>query len=77
MNKVGTIVSKNSKQGGGMYVVIGHIPCSRCKTEIEEREIIVPSRKQKKGTTYNSQYTWCFNCGLYEPAKGSKTLVIK
>jgi len=66
MNDIGKEVSKTSRQGGGVYVVIGHINCSRCKTLIEEREVIEPNKGQKKRGSYYYHYSWCPNCGLYE-----------
>lgn len=68
LQKVGTKIHKNSKQGGGEYCVIGHINCPRngCKTIIELREILYPSKSQRKVGHYFSQYSWCHVCGLYE-----------
>lgn len=75
MVKVGTIVSKTSKQGGGSYTIIGHTNCNRCKKIIEEREIVEPSKTQRRGGSYNSQYSWCHVCGLYTPLEGSKIFI--
>jgi len=66
MDKVGTIISKNSRQGGGEYVVIAHINCDRCKTIIEEREIQEPTKTHRRSGHYYQQYSWCHNCGLYK-----------
>lgn len=66
IHPVGTEVSFSSKTGGGAYVVIGHINCSRCNTVLEDREIVEYNRSQKKNGTKCSSYHWCHNCGLYE-----------
>lgn len=75
IHQTGTTVRKNSKQGGGEYVVIGVVNCSRCNTEVEEREVQVPTKKQRKKGSYYAQYTWCHECGLYEPKESSKTFI--
>lgn len=72
LTPVGTEVSKNSKQGGGIYVVIGHINCDRCNTEIELREVIEPNKRQRKNGTYYEEYAWCHECGLYQSNKRRK-----
>ncbi len=48
--KIGAEVIKNSKQGGGSYIVVGHINCSRrsCQKLIELREQQEPSKAQIK-----------------------------
>lgn len=65
-HKIGSTVYKNSKQGGGVYVVIGHINCNRCNEIIEERERTEPTKEQRKKGYYDSYQVWCWNCGLYE-----------
>lgn len=66
--KVGTIIRKNSKQGGGAYTVIGLIKCERgsCGKIIPLREVIEPTKAQKKKGRYYQQYAWCPHCGLYQ-----------
>lgn len=66
LHKVGAKVYKNSKQGGGAYVVIGHVNCPRCETIIEEREQIQPNKEQYKKGSYFLNSKWCYKCGLYE-----------
>jgi len=66
LNKIGSKVWKNSRQGGGEYVVIGHINCERCKTVIEERERTEPTKEQIKRGQYDIYSVWCWNCGLYK-----------
>lgn len=76
LHKVGEEVSFASKTGGGSYVVVGHINCNRCNTVIEEREVQEPNRRQRKNGSYHYEYSWCHNCGLYEPKKGTREVVI-
>lgn len=76
LNPVGTRVSKNAKQGGGCYVVIGHINCERCNKIIEQREIQEPSKIQIKNKSYYYEYAMCPSpmlggCGLYQPNKST------
>lgn len=75
MEKVGTIVSKTSKQGGGSYTIIGHTNCNRCKKINEEREVTEPSKLQKRNGTYYSQYSRCDGCGLFQPMEGTKIFI--
>ena len=65
LEKVGTLVSRNSKEGGGSYMIVGHIDCERCNTEIELREVIELSKKQRKASANKKEYSWCHKCGLY------------
>lgn len=66
IHPIGSHVWKNSKQGGGEYIVIGHINCSRCNTLIEEREQIEPTKKQRQRGQFNAYGVWCHKCGFYE-----------
>jgi hypothetical protein len=66
LHNIGQIVHKNARQGGGTYVVIGHINCSRCNTVVEEREQIEPTKKQRQRGQFNVHGVWCHECGLYE-----------
>lgn len=72
LKKVGEKVSFTSKEGGGEYVVVGHVNCERCLTLCEDREWLKPSRKHRKKLTYYSRYVWCEKCGLYKPDLQSK-----
>ena len=73
--KTGDIVSKTSRQGGGSYLIVGIINCSRCNKEIEEREVITPNKQQRKRGCYYSRYSWCPHCGLYENLKDTKVVI--
>ena len=68
---VGSEVRKNSKQGGGRYIVVGHINCERCRAVLELREVLEPTKAQRKAGQYNAQYYWCHSCGLYKPTEGT------
>lgn len=74
LHSVGVVVSKNSKAGGGSYVVIGHINCPRCETIIEEREQLEPTKEHRKKGKYYEQSLWCYKCGLWE---GKNLKIIK
>ena len=73
---VGYEVKFNSKNGGGSYVVVGHVNCSRCNSVIEDREWTSPSRKHRNKGRYFSRYTWCWSCGLYTPDINSKEIIL-
>lgn len=77
MNKIGTVIRKNSKEGGGEYVVIGHINCAResCGILIDLRETIVPTRSQRKNGRYYVEYAWCPKCGLFQPNEHTKRII--
>ncbi len=67
LHKVGTKIYKNARHGGGEYVVIGHVNCSRCNEVTEEREVIQPSKKHRQAGGYYYHFVWCWNCGLFVP----------
>ena len=71
LHEVGSTVSFSSKLGGGKYVVVGHLNCERCKTVLEQREWVDPTRKAKKRNTYDITSMWCFLCGLYKGASNT------
>lgn len=75
LEKVGYVYHFNSKQGGGSYAVVGHVNCSRCKTIIEEREQLEPTKAQRKTGRYYIQYRWCWKCGLYESVASTLTFI--
>lgn len=66
LNPVGTIISKNSKEGGGEYVVIAHVNCERqsCRHVIEQREYIHPTKRHIKNGKYHTIVAWCEECGF-------------
>lgn len=74
IHPIGTEVCFASSLGGGSYIVVGVVNCSRCKTEVELREVQTPNRKQKR-RGYYSEYSWCYNCGLYEPNVNTRVSV--
>lgn len=63
----------SSKQGGGSYVVTGHVNCERCNELVEDREQLEPSKKHRQKGRYYYHYYWCDNCGLYKPDESSLT----
>lgn len=65
----------SSKEGGGTYVVIGHINCERCNNICESREWQYPSKKHRKKGQFYSRYYWCEKCGLYVPDKNSLEII--
>jgi len=64
-----------SKEGGGEYVVVGHINCERCNEVCEDREWLQPSRKHRKKGRYYSKYYWCPKCNLYKPNEKSLEII--
>lgn len=75
MRKVGTKEYRNSKQGGGVLCVIGIKECDRCEKEIEEIEVVEPTKAHRKSGKYYSQYSLCQYCGLYQPKANSKIIL--
>lgn len=77
MRAIGTEVCNNSKKGGGSYLVIGIICCSRCQESLELREQLEPSKAQRKAGHYYAEYAWCHKCGLYQPNKNTRIVIKK
>ena len=77
LRDIGTEVSKIGKQGGGSYIIVGHINCPRqsCQKLIELREQQEPSKAQIKNGYYWIEWSICPFCGLY--SHGSKKETVK